>query len=108
MDFRKRVGELERQAGPSGVITVHFFSLRHGDETQPYFVEYEGRIWTQLAGESLDVFASRVEGLARLIPAPTGRIFLCAKRPHLTRDQSRARWLEEQHGPDWKTIVGDA
>ena len=107
MDMKRRVSELERRAGLTGNIPVHFFALRHGDETKPYFVEYKGQTWTQLTDESLDQFEERVKGLVRLIPAPSGKIFLCAKRPHLSREQSKARWMEDVHGPDWRSIVGD-
>ena len=108
MDLKKRVSELERQASPGNNLPVSFFALRHGDETKPFFIEYEGQTWTQLPDETIEQFESRATMLARLIPASTGKIFLCAKRPKLTPQQSRAKWLEAHHGPDWKNIVGDA
>jgi hypothetical protein len=107
--LERRLIDLERKADPASNIIVTVFAVRHfGDVTQPYFIEYDDHTWQQDLGESLEDFMDRAKGLAQLLPAPTGKIFLCARRPKLQPAQSRERCLDEQHGPSGKTIVGDA
>ena len=104
----RRLAALERYAGPARNVPVSFSVLRDCDDTKPFFVEYAGQTWTQMPDESLDLFKERAAGLAQLFPAPSGEIGLMLRRPELTKEQARAKWLEAHHGPDWKTIVGEA
>ena len=107
--LKRRLIDLERQADPAVCTEVTVCAVRwFGDTTKPYFIEYGDHTWTQQPGESLDDFMDRAKGLAQLIPAPTGKIFLCARHPKLPPEQSRARWLEAHHGPNWRAIVEDA